>query len=432
MRTFTKLLAAAATAATAAAMAAAPAAMADPPAGATVHRYDVAGIGADTTESLFDQFSADYNAAQKAAHKTDSASSPYLYSWDATNPSTGAINDNIVLKQGCKAIERPDGSSAGIAALTAENAKDGTVGSGKSKRTAYCIDFVRSARNRSASDPVYGKGGVAFITLAGDAITYATQPKSDAPSSLTIAQLYGIYTCKYTNWKQVGGKNAPIKAFIPESGSGIRSSFLTAIGFPSSSSPPGTCVSDGATKQDPGGRLQQNEGVSSLLNGADKAEVIVPYAVSKYLAQVYHSAKCLNHFCDQVTTGTNKGKVCLPSATQDQFGCDEHGSLELNEVSKTAPATPWPLPSGSCTTKCPVESPSFTPLLQISQYAVVPYSTSTGSVNGIAPYLLPLFGPKGYLCTSKLAKTDLEDYGFRVFKAGTATGHSITLCGDTH
>ncbi len=431
MHAFTKLLAGAATAATVTAMAMAPAAMADPPSGTTVHNYDLTGIGADTTQSVFDQLSFDYNAAQVAAHKTDSASSPFLYSLDATNPLTGVIGDSVTLKQGCTAIPRPDGSSAGIAALTAENAADGTVGKSKSKRTAFCIDYARSARNRSASDPMYGKGGVAFIALAGDAISYATQPGSAAPANLTTLQLFDIYSCKFRNWHDVGGKRAPIHAYIPQSGSGIRSSFLTAIGFPSGA-PPGTCVSDLANKKNPGGRLEQNEGVNVALN-THKADVIFPYSVAKYLAQVYHSAKCLNHFCTAETSGKDKGQVCLPTAVQDQFGCDAHGTLVLNEANSTPPATPWPLPKpGTCTIKCPVVNAGYTSLLSISQYAVVPFSTTKGSVNGIAPYLLPFFGPDGYVCTNAAAKSALKAYGFRVYKAGTATGHSINRCGDTH
>lgn len=49
---------------------------------------DVVGVGSDTTENVFDQFSADYNAS----HKT---SGTQFYGWDATNPITGAMGDTI-------------------------------------------------------------------------------------------------------------------------------------------------------------------------------------------------------------------------------------------------------------------------------------------------------------------------------------------------
>lgn len=428
MRKPLMLLAGAAAAVTVAATAMAPA-LADPPTHAAVHNFDLVGIGADTTESLFNQLSVDYNASQVAAHHPDSASNPFLYSWDATNPTTQAIQDPITLKSGCASLARPDGSSAGIGTLTAENAKDGTVGSGASKRTTFCVDFARSARDRSTSDPIYGKGGVAFIALGGDAITYATQPGSAAPKSLTTHQLFEIYTCTVTNWKQVGGKSAPIHAFIPETGSGIRTSFLTAIGIPSGGSP-GACVSDEATKKDPAGNLQQNEGVNVQLN-KDKPDVIVPYSVAKYLAQTYHSAKCLLAFCKVETSGASKGLVCVPKKGQDQFGCDAHGTLVLNKINGTAPATPFPLPKPGGV-KVPTLNPGFTALFDITQYAVVSFSTAAGSSNGVAPYLRQFFGPHGWLCSNKTAKTDLTNYGFRVFGPGTSNGHSITACGDTH
>src|SRR4029077_9000410 len=64
--------------------------------------HDATGVGSDTIQNLLDQFSADYNVG-KALTAT------HLYSWDATNPNTGAIGDSIQVKGGgCSAIARPD------------------------------------------------------------------------------------------------------------------------------------------------------------------------------------------------------------------------------------------------------------------------------------------------------------------------------------
>src|SRR6185437_9765573 len=130
----------------------------------------------------------------------------------------------ITLKKGCAKIARPNGSSGGITALTTQNANTGK---------SPCMDFARSSRDRASTDPVFGPGGISFIALGGDAVTYATFPGSNAPANLTTAQLFKIYTCAVTNWKQVGGKNAPIKAFIPQSGSGTAKFFLAAVGITS-------------------------------------------------------------------------------------------------------------------------------------------------------------------------------------------------------
>ena len=262
-------------------------------------------VGSDTDESLFDQFSGDYNATLK------SASAAQQYNWDATNPVTGAEGDSIATKSGCSAIARPDGSSAGITAFDA-NAK---TSDGKD----FCIDFARSARGRSSSDPAFGPGGIAFVTLADDAISYATQTTTDAPANLTTAQLAAIYNCTDTNWSQVGGKSAAIQAFLPQTGSGIRTSFLTAIGVSS----PGSCVNSS---------VQQNQGVDPLLK---TPEAIVPYSVAKFIAQKFHSAACLNSSC----TPNGSGVVCVPTAGLNQFGCNEHGTLKVNSVNGTAPTT---------------------------------------------------------------------------------------------
>lgn len=401
MRTFTRLMAgaAAAVAATAMAITAVPA-LADPP--KTPAAGDVVGVGSDTIQNVLNQFSVSYNATHK--------SGPRLFSWDATNPKTGVIGDMITLKKGCKQIARPNGSSGGIAALTTENASTGGH---------PCMDFARSSRDRAPTDPAFAAGGISFVTLGGDAVTYATFPGSNAPANLTTSDLFKIYTCAVTNWKQVGGKNAPIKAFIPQSGSGTRSFFLTAIGI--TSGVPGTCVSDGATKKVPAGTIEENEGVNALLN-KDKPDTIFPYSIGKYIAERYHSAKCLNHFCRPVN-----GVTCKPSKTQNQFGCNNHGTMVLNEINKTAPTKPFPLPkSGS-----PTVNPKFSKLFTRSLFIVVPFPKKK-QTNGIPNYLLPFFGPKGFTC-SAAAKPILQDYGFVVFGTDkNPKGHSLTKCGDTH
>ncbi len=417
MRTFVKLMASAAAAATVTAMAIVPAALADPPPPPPVANHDVIGVGSDTTEFIIDQLSHDFNLRLKA-------SAVHFWSENATNPATGAIGDSVVLKKGCKAIPRPNGSSQGIAALTTEN---------QTVKGHPCIDFARSSRNRQPTDPVYGKGGVAFVTLGGDAETYATQPGTYAPANLTTLDLFNIYTCKWTRWNQVPGdhNNKPIVAFIPQSGSGTRAFFLTAIGIPPTGAP-GPCVSDGATKAVPTGTIEENEGVNPLLtNKKILKNEIFPYSIGKYLAERYHSAKCFNTACTALKSGPNKGKVCLPGKGQNLFGCDNHGTMNLNLINGTKPTTPFPLP-GKCGKTCPIVNPKVSATFARSLYDVVPFTTTKGSQNGIPGYLLSIFGPKGYVCTNKTAKTDLANYGFIVFPAGTGRGHSVNHCGDTH
>jgi ABC-type phosphate transport system substrate-binding protein len=385
MRILTRLVTGAAVAAAAVAMAAVPA-LADPPTGVSPRAVDVVGVGSDTIQNVLDQFSHDYNATHAGTK---------LYSWDATNPKTGAIADNILLKRGCTVVKRPNGSSAGVTALGA-NLGGSTAGH-------PCVDFARSSRDRSATDPPFAPGGIAFVTLAGDAVTYSTHAVTNAPANLTTADLTLIYECRVTNWRQVGGRNAPIKPFIPQTGSGTRSFFLKAIGVTS----PGTCVSDVPTTAVPSGTLEENEGVNPALNGRNRADVIFPYSIGKWIAQAAHSAKCLNTGCTPVG-----GVVCRPGRGQNLFGCDVHGTMVLRSINRTAPTVG--------TGRSIKINPGFTSAFVRTLFEVVRYTV--GTRDHIPAYLEPFFGARGYVCSTAAAKADLLNYGFIV----------LPTCGKTH
>lgn len=350
------------------ATAAAAPALADPVNGhgkaVTPKATDIVGVGADTNEFLFDQLAEDYNRAF--------ATRPQLYSWDALNPKTG-LTDNIATKAGCPAIPRPDGGSAGLLDFYANTEL------GPRHHKHFCIDYVRSTRGRSSKDPAKGKGGVVFVVLAKDAITYATnggKAGTNAPGNLTTAQLAAIYTCTDRKWNQVGGKSTKaIQPFLPQTGSGLRSSFLKIIGVLT----PGTCVNS---------TVQQNEGTDKqLLNNAN---ALVPYSVAKYLSQVYRSNPC------------SGPKV----KSKNQFGCDQHGDLKLNSINGTKPT----VGKGAAQ----AINPAFTPDFINTIYDVVRWASTP---DNIPAYLEAIFASahakvKGWLCTSKTAKRDIVSYGF--------------------
>jgi ABC-type phosphate transport system substrate-binding protein len=359
---------------------------------------DVVGVGSDTTQNYYDQLSADFNAS----HTT---SGTQLYYFDATNPITGAMGDTIVTKHTATdsttcSVPRPDGASAGIIDLINTKTLSGHP----------CIDFAGNTRARSSSDPTT----ISFITLAGDAITYTTQPGTNAPPNLTAADLTGIYNCTITSWKQIpgnsGGSSATIAAMLPQSASGMRKVFLSALGLTA----PGSCVSTSSTVQGAAGNgdntLQQNEGVAPSLN-TNKANVIFPYTVAKYLAERFHSASC-----GTVSQCFSAPTHCTPSASQNLFGCNIHGTLALNPITEPGgtvsnPTTPFP------PTKQSTINPGFdsTFTYPISEVVSAPQGTIPAS-------LAPLFGPTGFTCTNGTAKKDLKRYGYLVLPAGTAPG----------
>jgi len=349
---------------------------------------DATGVGSDTIQNVLDQFAADFNPGVAAGGS-------HLYSWDATNPLTGAIGDSIPEKTGCSSIPRPNGSSAGITQLaTFQKTHDGKF---------FCSSFARSSRARASTDPAFAPGGIAFVDLAGDAVTWSAQATTNAPATLTTAQLAAIYNCTDTNWSQVGGKNAPIHAFIPQSGSGTRSFFLGAIGIAT----PGSCVSDD------GGTLEENEGVNPVLNDPD---AIFPYSIGKYIAEKFHSATCLNSAC----TPNASGIACHPTAHQNLFGCNTHGTMVLKQINGVAPTTGKGLAT--------VINSSFPATFQRTVFEVVPYDPNTsdhipGATNPVGGVNLePIFGSSGFVCTNAQAKTDLTNYGFLVTPLCGVTG----------
>jgi ABC-type phosphate transport system substrate-binding protein len=310
MRMFSKCLAGATTVAAVFALTASPA-LADPPSGTTPAANSAVGVGANTDQFLFDQVSANWN-------KTTPGKKAPFYSWDATNPTTGAIGDQIETKNDCTTIARPDGTGQGVSTL-----EDNTTDPGESPY--FCVDYAR-ASSLPSSPPTCSSGGYCYVELAGDAVTWAYDDTGtfDGPKSLTTAQLASIYECNTTNWDKVGGKNDPIDAYLPNTSSGTRSFFLSAIGV----STPGACVSDLPTTADPGGTLEENEGDNPVFN--NEAAIFI-YSVGDYIGQS-RSGSCgteADCFADPSS--------CTPTASQNQFGCDLTGYLGLGEINKIKP-----------------------------------------------------------------------------------------------
>jgi ABC-type phosphate transport system substrate-binding protein len=326
--------------------------------------YDIVGIGSDTTTYLFDQFSVNYNKTVKKHN----AAHPDLYSWDAlpkgaTEPST---KFKITPKAGCTSIARPDGSGAGLKALTA-NQLDGKTGH-------YCLDFGRPSSGRSSGTPVIGPHGVAYVTLAKDAITWAARSAkaggSFAPATLDTAQLKAIFTCKDTNWSQVGGKAGAIKVYLPQSGSGTLSTWEKFMGIPSGG-PLGSCVSQAP---------EENEGTYS---GFNSKNAIFIYSIGAYAAQKFHES-----WCGQ-----------KPTAKQNEFGCNLTGVLALGDINGVAPIA------------AEKTNPHFPSSYFRTIYDIVRDVSNKATAPAMPAALRPIFSRTGYLC-SAAEKPALVAYGF--------------------
>src|SRR5215467_6508633 len=347
---------------------------------------DAVGVGSDTITPLTDQLATDYDntLAARTTCGTKVPAKPYEYSWDAINPISGAIGDSIPEKVDCPSIARPNGSSAGIGQLATFN---------KSSSGPLCTNFARSSRARGATDPPFAAGGVAFVALAGDAVSWSHPAvNTAAPASLTVAQLQAIFTCTDTNWNQVGGGNQAISAFLPQSGSGTLSFWTTALGIT-----PGPCVSNN------GNMLEENEGVNPVLN--DPGAIFI-YSVGDFIAQKFHADKCLKTAC----TANASGVICKKTPDKVQFWCDVHGTMTPGKINGIAPTT-----GSGGSTKI---NPAFPSTFDRTLFNVVPFDPATSDhipgasspVGGLP--LKGIFGAGGYDCANATAKADITKYGF--------------------
>ena len=381
MRKLTRLLAgvasvAAATALVAGTVTMASAATNDPPKGVTPAAYDIVGVGSNTTEYVMDAFSVAYNKTVK----THNVNNPFFYSFDAL-PKGKNVPGNypIKTKAGCGIINRPNGSGAGVGALAIAQKI-------KFKGGSYlCIDFARSSGGRKPTYPADKPGGVAFVAFAKDAITWAARSAAkggtDAPASLNTAQLKAIFTCKDTNWSQVGGKAGAIKVYLPQAGSGTLATWEKFMGITTL----GSCVSQAP---------EENE---ATYTGFNSPNAIFIWSIGAYVAEKYHEANC----------------NATPTKTQNQFGCNLSGYMIPEKISGVNPLT---------SAKVPTINPQFPTAYWRTVYNVVRYWT--GTKDHMSPKDEHFFGSraeKGYMCFNAGAQTLIKDYGF------VPTG----LCGST-
>jgi ABC-type phosphate transport system substrate-binding protein len=336
----------------------------DPPKGVTPAYYDLVGVGSNTTQYVMDQLTLGFNATVKVHNP----SHPKVYTFDAVKPGTTSTTPtNITPKAGCKVMVRPNGSSAGITALN-------TTQVIKVNGKFYpCVNYARSSRARKSTDPKAAVGGIEFVAFARDAISWAVRSPakggSDAPKTLNLGQLKKIFTCADKNWDQVGGKNAAIKVYLPQAGSGTLSTWETFMGITTL----GSCVSQAP---------EENEGTFA---GFNSPNAIFIYSVGAYVAQKYHSAAC--------------GKA--PKKGQNEFGCNTTGVLVPMPILGVQP-----LSSG----KVPTINPKFPSNFWRTVYNVVNYTA--GTPNHMTTSLNAIFGRTGYMCTNAAAKTQIRDYGF--------------------
>jgi ABC-type phosphate transport system substrate-binding protein len=409
VRIIRSLVAVSAIAATATALAVVPA-LADPVnskyQAVTPNAWDVVTAGSATTQYVVDQLAYNYDKGLSARHVKDTPSNPYIYSWDAVNPKAPGSTtvQNIKTKRGCGTEARPGSSGAGIKSLAGFGKVSYTY-KGK-KGSANCVDFARSSRTKSASDPSTAD----FVVLGQDAVTYAVTTPGNTPHGLTQADLKGIFSCTpgFTNWNDFGGPNATIDPVIPETSSGTESFFYGVLGLPTSGETEPACGTlAGVTTN----LFEENEGVNAeFYNSNNKADgvnknIITLFSIGSYIDQSVH------------------GKACgaKPKKGQNEFGCNQVGVLHLGAIApagKTTGVAPTAKIKGAV-----VINPSFPGIWKRFLFSVVTAVKGSNPIPfGLRRFLDPYKAKhaksyiNGYFCSPGQQST-LENYGFLPSKA---------------
>lgn len=87
--------------------------------------------------------------------------------------------------------------------------------------------------------------GIEGTVIAYDGIALLVNPANKV-KDITLEQVKDIYTGKVKNWKELGGKDAPIVVVSREEGSGTRDAFQEIVGYKSEELVKDASISDGS------------------------------------------------------------------------------------------------------------------------------------------------------------------------------------------
>jgi phosphate transport system substrate-binding protein len=222
----------------------------------------LAAAGSDTTQdvvgAVLDAYRTDRTANPDADQPVNIPVRPAAGGLTVPADATCAARAYVPAgqEQPPASLPAPAGSGAGKNAL-----KD------PANLATACVDVARSSSGRAATDPAEFE----YYGYARDAVSWAHFAGA-APAGLTLAQLRDVYSCAVTNWRQLGGQDAPIVRYLPPAGSGTRTFFVgTVLG----AQPATSC---GEPKV-----AAENDGTA--VPAADRAGAVLPYSVAQWVAQ---------------------------------------------------------------------------------------------------------------------------------------------------
>ena len=164
---------------------------------------DIVGVGSDTTMYAMTYLADGLNGIQGF---NEGRSTGRLVSFDASIFSNGTQTNSatVVLQEGHAPVTRPNGSG---------NGKKTLYGAGNNTDVDY-------ARSSSALTPEEVAAGLFLFPFAKDTMGLATDKVTNAPASITPAQMLAIYEGEINNWSEIGGQPGEIEVMVPQTGSG--------------------------------------------------------------------------------------------------------------------------------------------------------------------------------------------------------------------
>ncbi len=78
------------------------------------------------------------------------------------------------------------------------------------------VDFAASCRDKDGNDP----RDIRFVQVAWDALVFVVH-KSNPVTDISLDDVRAVYAGQITNWKQLKGRNEPIKVFISRAKKGL-------------------------------------------------------------------------------------------------------------------------------------------------------------------------------------------------------------------
>lgn len=353
----------------------------DTKADTAVTSVDVLGFGSDTTEISVNEVAKAWNTANAATKG---------YSIASFQAGAQPAGGTITLPDGTTA-NRPNGSGDG---------KKWLMGATNQPEA----DFARSSSSLSTGAGSETEAGLLQIPFAVDTLAMGVSASGTyAPASLSMDQIYKIYTGEYTNWSQVGGANQPIHASALQQSSGTAkffqdqlkayaSSHLLTFSMPTSINTTWQEHSDTNVKDDPSAIAPFSVGRAGLLGGTIKIET----GWSKDRA-VYNVVRGSSNTAAGLHWGTDNGVLedlaaffCKPEA---KAGIEAGGLKQMlnpadggacGVASQSTPAAAKLVSSTVATTTTVTDSGSAAGVLQ----ATATIAAGTGSPQGTVDFFV--------------------------------------------